>query len=96
FWNFDITPQFQMQYGYPALTQDLKRKVLGLNSAKLFNIDAAARRCEIQSGTMAALKRDIEGELGPLGWIGRRPLGPTTRREFMRLGKRREFLKIPG
>ena len=27
FWNFEITPQFQMMYGYPELTKDLKRKV---------------------------------------------------------------------
>jgi predicted TIM-barrel fold metal-dependent hydrolase len=96
FWNFEITPQFQMQYGYPALTKDLKRKVLGLNSAKLFNIDVNARRCAIQRSAMAAFKRDIEGELGPLYWMGRRPLGPTTRREFAQLGKLREFLKVPG
>jgi predicted TIM-barrel fold metal-dependent hydrolase len=96
FWNFEITPQFQMQYGYPELTQDLKRKILGLNSAKLFNIDVSARRCEIDKGAMAYVKRTREGELGPLYWAGARPLGPTTRREFFRLSKWREFLKIPG
>jgi predicted TIM-barrel fold metal-dependent hydrolase len=96
FWNFEITPQFQMQYGYPALTQDLKRKILGLNSARLFNIDVSARRCEIQMGAMAKAQREIEGELGPLYWAGGRPLGPTTRREFFRLGKWREYLKVPG
>ena len=26
FWNFEITPQFQMQYGYPALSKALKDK----------------------------------------------------------------------
>ena len=85
-----------MQYGYPALTEAIKRKVLGLNSARLFNIDVEARRCAIEAGTMAAVKRTRDNELGPLCWAGARPLGPTTRREFMRLSKWREFLKVPG
>jgi hypothetical protein len=93
---FQITQDFQSMYGYPALTDDIKRKVLGLNSAKLFNVDAKARRCTIDSGPMAAAKRAREAEFGPLYWAGRRPLGPTTRREFFRLQKWREFLKVPG
>ncbi|HEX4474368.1 MAG TPA: amidohydrolase family protein [Polyangiaceae bacterium] len=96
FWNFSITPQFQMQYGYPELTQDIKRKVLGLNSARLFNIDVTARRCIIASGAMAAVQRELEGDLGPLQWAGARPLGPTTRREFAQIQKLREFFKFPG
>jgi hypothetical protein len=96
FWNFEITPQFQMQYGYPALTPELKRKVLGLNSARLFNIDPSARRCAIEEGAMASVKRELDGELGPRCWIGERPLGPTTRRAFMQLGKLRQARKVPG
>jgi predicted TIM-barrel fold metal-dependent hydrolase len=96
FWNFNITPQFQMQYGYPALTQDIKRKVLGLNSARLFNVDVKARRCNIDQGALMHAKLELEDELGPLHWFGTRPLGPTTRREFAQIQKWREFLKIPG
>jgi predicted TIM-barrel fold metal-dependent hydrolase len=96
FWNFEITPQFQMMYGYPELTKDLKRKVLSGNAARLFNVDVQARRCTIQSSAMAAAKQEMEGELGPLYYFGERPLGPTTRREFFRLGKWREFLRVPG
>lgn len=96
FWSFEITPEFQMMYGYPELTEERKRKILGLNSAKLFGIDASARRCEVDAGAMARVKRTREGEYGPLYWAGARPLGPTTRREFFRLLKWREFLKTPG
>jgi uncharacterized protein len=96
FWSFEITPQFQMQYGYPALTQDIKRKVLGLNSARLFGIDVQARRCVIDAGPMSALQRNLHGELGPMVYIGERPLGPTTRREFAQLSRWRQFLGIPG
>jgi uncharacterized protein len=96
FWNFEITPQFQMQYGYPALTKELKRKVLGGNAARLFNIDSQARRCVIDNGPMTSVKRVLEGELGPMYYVGERPLGPTTRREYLQLAKLREHLKLPG
>jgi uncharacterized protein len=96
FWNFEITQEFQDMYGYPALTPEIKRKVLGLNSARVFNIDPVARRCKIEEGAMASLKRTLDGEFGPLQYFGERPLGPTTRREFAMLSKLREFLKVPG
>jgi predicted TIM-barrel fold metal-dependent hydrolase len=96
FWNFEITPQFQMMYGYPELTKDLKRKILSANAARLFKVDLMARRCEIDKGAIAMTKRNIEGELGPMGYAGMRPLGPTTRREFVQLARLREFLRVPG
>ena len=96
FWNFSITPEFQTQYGYPELTQDRKRKVLGLNSARLFNIDVNARRCNIDQSALMHAKLELQDAVGPLHWFGARPLGPTTRREFMQLQKWREFLKVPG
>ena len=39
---FEISAEFQHAYGYPTLTAELKQKVLGLNAAKLFGIDAHA------------------------------------------------------
>jgi hypothetical protein len=38
-WRFQIPEELQKKYGYPALTEDAKRKILGLNSAKLYGID---------------------------------------------------------
>ncbi len=32
---FQISEQFQEQFGYPALTDEIKRKVLGLNALRL-------------------------------------------------------------
>ena len=37
---FQITEQFQEQYAYPALTDDVKAAIFGLNAAHLFGIDA--------------------------------------------------------
>jgi uncharacterized protein len=37
-WRFQIPEAMQKKYGYPALTPEIKRKILGLNSAKLYGI----------------------------------------------------------
>jgi predicted TIM-barrel fold metal-dependent hydrolase len=39
FWNMQIDPELQMRYGYPALTEQDKRNVLGENQARLFGVD---------------------------------------------------------
>jgi predicted TIM-barrel fold metal-dependent hydrolase len=37
-WRFQIPEDMRKKYGYPELTQDAKKKILGLNSAKLYGI----------------------------------------------------------
>ena len=39
-WRFQIPEDLRKKYGYPELTQDAKRKILGLNSAKLYGVNA--------------------------------------------------------
>lgn len=41
-WRFQIPEQMQHKYGYPAITDEDKRKILGLNSAKLYGIEGVA------------------------------------------------------
>lgn len=84
FRTFRIGAQLQEQYGYPALTDDLRRKIFGLNAARLFGVDAEAKRCALASDplvgaqhTAAVLRED--GML-PSPWAAR---GPTTRREML-------------
>jgi hypothetical protein len=38
-WRFQIPEELQRKYGYPALTEDAKRKILGLNSARLYGMN---------------------------------------------------------
>jgi predicted TIM-barrel fold metal-dependent hydrolase len=38
FWRFQIPEEIRRQYGYPELTEDAKRKILGLNSARLYGV----------------------------------------------------------
>jgi uncharacterized protein len=44
FWRFQIPEELRKKYGYPELTPDAKRKILGLNSAKLYGIQGVASR----------------------------------------------------
>jgi hypothetical protein len=38
-WRFQIPEDLRKRYGYPEFTEDAKRKILGLNSAKLYGIN---------------------------------------------------------
>jgi predicted TIM-barrel fold metal-dependent hydrolase len=40
FWRFQIPDDLRRQYGYPQLTEAAKRKILGLNSARLYKLPA--------------------------------------------------------
>lgn len=40
-WRFQIPEEMRKRYGYPELTPQIKRKILGLNSARLYGISPA-------------------------------------------------------
>jgi predicted TIM-barrel fold metal-dependent hydrolase len=40
-WRFQIPEELRTKYGYPEITQDAKRKILGLNSARLYGVKPA-------------------------------------------------------
>ncbi len=42
---FQITEEFQERFGYPALTPEIKAKILGHTAARLFAIDAMVGAC---------------------------------------------------
>jgi predicted TIM-barrel fold metal-dependent hydrolase len=42
-WRFQIPEDLRKKYGYPELTREAKRKILGLNSAKLYGINTSQR-----------------------------------------------------
>ena len=81
---FQITAEFQDRYGYPALTDEVKAAIFGLNAANLFGIDPTATRCALTTDPLtanieeSAQLRD-DGAL-PSAWT---PHGPTTRRQVL-------------
>ena len=81
---FEISAEFQRQYGYPALTNTVKAKVFGLNAARLWGLDPHATRCALAADTLSRnrpLSRALAdaGEL-PAPWVAR---GPVTRGQIL-------------
>ena len=68
FRNFEITEAYQEQFGYPALTAEMKRRILGRNAIELFGIDPPQAPCE---------------PLEPATGFANRTLGPVSRRDIV-------------
>jgi predicted TIM-barrel fold metal-dependent hydrolase len=43
FWRFQIPDAMAKKYGYPRLTHDIKRRIFGLNSARLYQLPVSAK-----------------------------------------------------
>lgn len=54
---FEITPQFQDQFGYPLLTKEIKAKILGLNSARLYGVSPVTGDCTFDRERIAELRQ---------------------------------------
>jgi hypothetical protein len=93
---FNITTEYQMQYGYPALTPEIKAQIFGRTAAKIFCVDPDARRCAATDSTFAHLKRQFDAELGTRRFAFHKPLGPTTRKEFFELARLAIARRQPG
>jgi uncharacterized protein len=46
---FQLSEAYQERYGYPAVDDEVKRRIFGLNAAGLFGIDPTAVRCALTS-----------------------------------------------
>ncbi|CAN5863005.1 hypothetical protein BH18ACT6_BH18ACT6_23710 [soil metagenome] len=68
---FTITEEFQERFGYPALTDAVKAKVLGLNALRLYNIGPALSKVSEADLREARLSHPVAN----LTW------GPTTANE---------------
>ena len=77
FRTFAISEEFQERYGYPALTADAKRRIFGLNGARVYGLDIAA----LHGGGLARRRADYRAEANP----SFATFGPTSRREFLQL-----------
>ena len=73
-----ISPELQERYGYPALTPDLKKKVLGLNGARVYGVEhCIATACRFEPSDLARARASTPG--------GSALYGPRTRRGFLAL-----------
>lgn len=76
---FEITPQFQEQFGYPALTKEIKAKIFGLNAAKVYGVDQAEMRRAQQRDVVSRARESYRADPQP----SHLTYGPKTRREML-------------
>lgn len=81
---------------YPTMTDAIKKKIFGLNAARIFRIDPDLARCRVQGSAFQLSKRLMDEELGPNRWAMTQPLGPRTPREFLRYAREMMAKKVPG
>lgn len=72
FHAFEITPEFQERYGYPALTAERKAKILGLNAARVLGI---------AEPITTACPADVQAWLRLVDPLANVAPGPVSRRE---------------
>jgi hypothetical protein len=80
---FQIPQTMQEQFGYPALTDQAKRKILGINGAQVYGIDVAAARCVIDNDALTQLKMAYRDDPDSVQIPREKNYGPRTRREFL-------------
>jgi hypothetical protein len=56
---FEITPEYQERFGYPALTPELKRKILGTNGATLYGVEPITGRCDFTPDELEAARTEL-------------------------------------
>ena len=67
---FEISEELQERFGYPALTPEVKAKVLGLNAARLYGVDPLEAPCR-----PSREEREVQRAAHP---GANRTYGPTT------------------
>jgi predicted TIM-barrel fold metal-dependent hydrolase len=81
---FQIVPDFARQFGYAELTPGVKRKIFGLNAARLYGVDEVEQRCRIEEDEVEGLRnawREYDADSHEVRWV---PRGPVTRRGMLR------------
>jgi uncharacterized protein len=74
---FRITEEFQERFGYPALTDEVKARILGLNAAELYGVEPRKVSCPFTREELQAAR-----EAEPAGF---RTFGPTSARQVREL-----------
>jgi hypothetical protein len=78
---FEISPEFQERYGYPALTPERKAKIFGLNAARVYKLDLDELRRAQTSDAVTRIREEYANTPRP----SHQTYGPRTRRDMLRL-----------
>jgi uncharacterized protein len=67
--TFLISDELQERHGYPALTDEIKAKIFGVNAARLYDIEPVTGRCDLSAEEVEAVRA---------GMPPAQTYGPTT------------------
>jgi len=81
FRTFEISEEYQDKFGYPALTPQVKAKILGINGACVYDVDPITIRNKASSDRFSRTRQTYLVEKDPSFLT----YGPKTRREFVAL-----------
>jgi hypothetical protein len=94
---FTISQEFQDKYGYPALTQKVKEKILGRNAARIQNtrpgVNIQGCHSDFVSAAQIQIKREIDEEWGRRRDMVANVWAPRTRRDFFGLRRHENMEK---
>ena len=76
---FQISEAFRQQYGYPALTTQIKNKIFGLNAARVYGLQPDALKTRLLKDRVHKTRLDYLNDPRP----SFATYGPRTRREFI-------------
>jgi len=96
FKTLTISRELQERHGYPELTDERKRKILGLNAARLYGIDPCAMIGDIDRTQLAQGKQLLDGELGERRWALMDNPGPRTPAEYWQHIRKQAAKGQPG
>jgi predicted TIM-barrel fold metal-dependent hydrolase len=91
---FQIPESMQNDFGYPALTDEIKRKIFGLNAAPVYGIDPAAMHCVIDADFIAEQRQAFLHDPRSVPVRREKSYGPRTRREFLALLRFEKFFGL--
>ena len=74
----EITTEYQETHGYPALTDEVKRKILGGNATRLYGVDPSSSTCEFSPEDIVAARQALPA---------RPAYGPRTARAVRALAR---------
>src|SRR5262249_40712739 len=80
-----MTDELMTKYKYPQLTDEIKNQILGLNAARLFNVDVKAKRQAIKADKLTQIREEFRRNPSSTntqyGWLwiddGREPTVPV-------------------
>jgi uncharacterized protein len=79
--SFEISTEWQERHGYPALTTELKRKIFGLNGAKVYGLKPEQLVPRLKKDRVHKAKAEYAPNANP----SFATCGPKNRREFLAL-----------